>query len=144
MGNVMNLGRMSGDLPQMVSSGELTCYLSIVRFTQWVPEIVVIDLPFIVKDRKTIQNAFSNRFGNFLKIRFHESSPFHLIGFWDNGFRHITNSVRPIYSPKDCVGLNIRTQMSEIHVDRFNAQDNPLTNTYNFRVHNYYIFTLKK
>jgi TRAP-type C4-dicarboxylate transport system substrate-binding protein len=53
MGNVMNLGRMSGDLPQMVSSGELTCYLSTVRFTQWVPEIAVIDLPFIVKDRKT-------------------------------------------------------------------------------------------
>ena len=53
MGNVINLGRMSGDLPQMVSSGELTCYLSTVRFTQWVPEIAVIDLPFIVKDRKT-------------------------------------------------------------------------------------------
>ena len=66
----MNLGRMSGDLPQMVSSGELTCYLSTVRFTQWVPEIAVIDLPFIVKDRKTIQNAFSNRFGNFLKNAF--------------------------------------------------------------------------
>ena len=163
IGNVMNLGRMSGDLPQMVSSGELTCcYISTVRFTQWVPEIAVIDLPFIVKDRKTIQNAFSNRFGNFLKKRFHESSPFHLMGIWDNGFRHITNSVRPIYSPKDCLGLNIRTQMSEIHVDslksmgfnpipidvkdfitqintgRFNAQDNPLTNTYNFGVHNYY------
>jgi TRAP-type C4-dicarboxylate transport system substrate-binding protein len=53
MGNVMNLGRMSGDLPQMVSSGELTCYLSTVRFTQLVPAIAVIDLPFIVKDRKT-------------------------------------------------------------------------------------------
>ena len=54
IGNVMNLGRMSGDLPQMVSSGELTCcYISTVRFTQWVPEIAVIDLPFIVKDRKT-------------------------------------------------------------------------------------------
>jgi TRAP-type C4-dicarboxylate transport system substrate-binding protein len=84
------------------------------------------------------------------------------MGIWDNGFRHITNSVRPIYSPKDCEGLNIRTQMSEIHVDslksmgfnpipidvkdfitqintgRFNAQDNPLTNTYNFGVHNYH------
>jgi len=163
IGNVMNQGRMSGDLPKMVSSGELTCcYISTVRFTEWVPEVAIIDLPFIVKDRQTIQNAFRNRFGNFLKKRFLESSPFHLMGIWDNGFRHITNSIRSINSPKDCEGLNIRSQMSQIHVEslrsmgfnpipidvkdfiaqinsgRFNAQDNPLTNTYNFGVHNYH------
>jgi TRAP-type C4-dicarboxylate transport system substrate-binding protein len=163
IGNVMNQGRMSGDLPKMVSSGELTCcYISTVRFTEWVPEVAIIDLPFIVKDRQTIQNAFRNRFGKFLKKRFLESSPFHLMGIWDNGFRHVTNSIRSINSPKDCEGLNIRSQMSQIHVDslksigfnpipidvkdfiaqinsgRFNAQDNPLTNTYNFGVHNYH------
>jgi TRAP-type C4-dicarboxylate transport system substrate-binding protein len=163
IGNVMNHGRKSGDLPEMVSSGELTCcYISTVRFTEWVPEVAIIDLPFIVKDRQTVQNAFRNRFGNFLKKRFLESSPFHLMGIWDNGFRHITNSIGSIHSPEDCKGLNIRTQMSQIHVDslrsmgfnpipidvkdfiaqintgRFNAQDNPLTNTYNFGVHNYH------
>jgi TRAP-type C4-dicarboxylate transport system substrate-binding protein len=84
------------------------------------------------------------------------------MGIWDNGFRHVTNSIRSINSPKDCEGLNIRSQMSQIHVEslrsmgfnpipidvkdfiaqinsgRFNAQDNPLTNTYNFGVHNYH------
>jgi TRAP-type C4-dicarboxylate transport system substrate-binding protein len=163
IGNVMNHGRMSGDLPQMVSSGELTCcYISTVRFTEWVPEVAIIDLPFIVKDRQSIQNAFRNNFGNHLKKRFLDTSPFHLMGIWDNGFRHITNNIRSIHTPKDCEGLNIRTQMSQIHVDslrsmgfnpipidvkdfiaqintgRFNAQDNPLTNTYNFGVHNYH------
>jgi TRAP-type C4-dicarboxylate transport system substrate-binding protein len=165
IGNVMNHGRMSGDLPQMVSSGELTCcYISTVRFTEWVPEVAIIDLPFIVKDRQTIQNSFRNHFGNHLKKRFLNASPFHLMGIWDNGFRHITNNIRSIHTPKDCEGLNIRTQMSQIHVDslrsmgfnpipidvkdfiaqintgRFNAQDNPLTNTYNFGVHNYHRF----
>jgi TRAP-type C4-dicarboxylate transport system substrate-binding protein len=165
IGNVMNHGRMSGDLPQMVSSGELTCcYISTVRFTEWVPEVAIIDLPFIVKDRQSIQNAFRNNFGNHLKKRFLDTSPFHLMGIWDNGFRHITNNIRSIHTPKDCEGLNIRTQMSQIHVDslrsmgfnpipsdvkdfiaqintgRFNAQDNPLTNTYNFGVHNYHRF----
>ena len=163
IGNVMNHGRMSGDLPQMVSSGELTCcYISTVRFTEWVPEVAIIDLPFIVKDRQSIQNAFRNNFGNHLKKRFLDTSPFHLMGIWDNGFRHVTNSIRSINSPKDCEGLNIRSQMSQIHVEslrsmgfnpipidvkdfiaqinsgRFNAQDNPLTNTYNFGVHNYH------
>jgi TRAP-type C4-dicarboxylate transport system substrate-binding protein len=67
--------------------------------------------------------------------------------------------VRPIRSPADCKGLRIRTQMSELHAealaalgfepisvdikefveqvrtDRFQAQENPLTNTFHFGIH---------
>lgn len=98
----------------------------------------------------------------FFKKRFAESSPFRLLGLWDNGFRQLTNKVRPIRAPADCAGLKIRTQMSTSHGealsalgfvpipadvkefveqidgDRFDAQDNPLTNIYNFGVHRYH------
>ena len=51
-GNVLDLGRKSGDLPSMVESGELACcYISTVRFTRWVPELAVIDLPFVVNTK---------------------------------------------------------------------------------------------
>lgn len=163
IGNVLDLGRMSGDLPAMVEGGELSCcYISTVRFTRWVPELAVIDLPFVVKDRPSVQRALTGTFGKYLKQRFAESSPFRLLGLWDNGFRHLTNRVRPIRTPADCRGLKIRTQMSASHGealamlgfvpipadvkefteqiagDRFEAQDNPLTNTYNFGVHQYH------
>jgi TRAP-type transport system periplasmic protein len=162
-GNVLDRGRKSGDLPLMVESGELSCcYISTVRFTRWVPELAVIDLPFVVRDRAAIQRAINGAFGAYFKQRFAAASPFRLLGLWDNGFRHLTNKVRPIRSPADCAGLKIRTQMSASHGEalaalgfvpipadvkdfteqiggeRFDAQDNPLTNTYNFGVHKYH------
>ena len=163
IGDVLALGRKSGDLPGMVESGELSCcYISTVRFTRWVPELAVIDLPFVVRDRATIQRAINGALGAYFRQRFAESSPFRLLGLWDNGFRHLTNRVRPIHTPADCKGLKMRTQLSTSHGealsalgfvpipadvkefteqiggDRFDAQDNPLTNTYNFGVHKFH------
>jgi len=85
-----------------------------------------------------------------------------VLGLWDNGFRHLTNRVRPIRTPADCRGLRIRTQTSALHGevfkalgfepiaadikrfvaeiggDSFDAHDNPLTNIYTFGVHRYH------
>lgn len=163
IGNVLDLGRPSGDLPVMVKNGELSlCYISSVRFTEPVPEFKVLELPFVVKDRASVQRAFAGEFGELCKSRMRDATAFRLLGLWDNGFRHLTNRVRPIRTPADCRGLRIRTQMSELHgealralgfvpiaVDvkefveqiageRFDAQENPLTNTFNFGVHNYH------
>jgi len=163
IGNVLDLGRPSGDLPVMVKNGELSlCYISSVRFTDPVPEFKLLELPFVVKDRRSVHRAFAGEFGDICRRRMRDATAFRLLGLWDNGFRHLTNRVRPIRTPADCRGLRIRTQMSELHgealralgfvpiaVDvkefveqiageRFDAQENPLTNTYNFGVHNYH------
>jgi len=163
IGSVLDQGRKSGDLPLMVESGELAlCYISTVRFTAPVPELKVLELPFVVKDRQLVQHAFAGEFGTLVKRRMQETTTFRLLGLWDNGFRHVTNKVRPIRTPADCRGLRIRTQLSELHGEalralgfvavpadikefvediagnRFDAQENPLTNTYNFGVHHYH------
>jgi TRAP-type transport system periplasmic protein len=160
--DVLALGRESGELPGMVERGELAlCYISTVRFAPSVPELRVFELPFVVRDRSRTQQALQGELGAKLKQRMSESTPFRALGFWDNGFRHITNRVRPIRTPADCKGLRIRTQISDLHAetmralgfeaipvdvkeyveqiatDRFQAQENPLTNTFNFGVHHY-------
>jgi len=163
IGSILDeLGRKSGDLPDMVAAGELAfCYMSTVRFSQAAPELAILELPFVVKDRRAAYAAFDGPFGSLIRRRIRDNSPFRVLGFWDNGFRHLSNSVRPIRKPADCRGLTIRTQMSALHgeafralgfeplaVDikeftekiatgRFQAQDNPLTNIYNFGVHRY-------
>jgi tripartite ATP-independent transporter DctP family solute receptor len=163
IGNVLDLGRPSGDLPVMVERGELSlCYISTVRFTKPVPEFKLFELPFVVRDRASVQRALAGELGELFKRRMRESTPLRLLGIWDNGFRHITNKVRPIRMPADCRGLRIRTQMSALHGealaalgfipiaadvkqlvqeiagDTFDAQENPLTNTWNFGVHNFH------
>lgn len=163
VGNVLDLGRKSGDLPTMVATGDLSgCYMSTVRFTEAVPEFRALELPFVVRDRATLFKALDGVTGSALRQRMLERSPFRVLGFWDNGYRHLSNRVRPIRAPGDCRGLRIRTQMSALHgevfaalgfvpvpadikefvegiaTEKFEAQDNPLTNIYNFGVHHHH------
>jgi len=136
--------------------------MSTVRFTSWVPELALLELPFLVRDRAAVWRALDGDLGALLIQRMHERTPFRVLGLWDNGFRHLTNRVRPIRTPADCRGLRIRTQMSALHGevfralgfepiaadikrfvaeiggDSFDAHDNPLTNIYTFGVHRYH------
>src|SRR5687768_5519109 len=167
--DVLALGRNSGDLPDMVESGELAaCYISTVRFTRAVPELKILELPFVIRDRRSAIAALGGALGALFAARMRERTPFRALGFWDNGFRHVTNRVRPIRTPKDCQGIRIRTQMSPLHAealgamgfepipvdikefveqcrtDRFQAQENPLTNTFHFgvqKLHRYITLT---
>jgi TRAP-type transport system periplasmic protein len=162
-GDIHLYGRMSSELPAMVASGELSaCYISTLRFAQWVRELEIFELPFLVRDRPTVIAALEGALGEHFRARMHEHSPYRVLGFWDNGFRHVTNKVRPIRTPADCKGIRIRTQKSAligdalsamgfeptgtdikdfvdaIETDRFHAQENPLTNIFHFHVQRYH------
>ena len=163
IGSVLDLGRPSADLPVMVETGELSfCYMSTVRFASAVPELHLLDLPFLVRDRRAVWRALDGALGDRFVRRVEASLPFKVLGLWDNGFRHLTNRVRPIRRPEDCRGLRIRTQPTPVHGevfralgfeplavdikrfvqeiagDTFDAHDNPLTNIYTFGVHRYH------
>lgn len=161
--SVQDIGFKAGDLPKLVASGELDlCYISSIRFAEAVPEISIFELPYVVKDRVSLFRALDGELGRLLSARLEEETPLKVLGFWDNGFRHISNSVRPIRTPADCQGMAIRTQMSAlqgdtfrafgfdptgtdindfldtIETDRFQAQDNPLTSIYIFGMHKHH------
>ena len=161
--SILDRGLNSGELPKMVASGELDlCYMSTVRFSGAVPEISIFELPFLIKDRASLFDALEGELGSYFKGRIEETTPFKVLGFWDNGYRNISNSAHPIRTPADCQGLAIRTQMSTLHgevfrafgfeprpidiksfletieTDRVQAQDNPLTSIYIFDIHKHH------
>lgn len=161
--DVLALGHKSGELPGMVERGELSmCYISSLRFAPWVPQLNIFDLPFLMRDRASAYRALDGALGHRLRERLLAQSPFRLLAYWDNGFRHFSNKVRPIRTPADCKGIRIRHQMSalqgeslrlmgfepiaedikifieQIAGDRFDAQDNPLTNIVNFNIHKHH------
>jgi tripartite ATP-independent transporter DctP family solute receptor len=43
------------------------------------------------------------------------------ISWMENGFRHITNSKRPVKTPDDVKGLKIRTMENKVHMEAFKA-----------------------
>jgi len=155
--NVTEHGHKAADLLAMVERGELDlCYFSSSYLGDRVPALRALDLPFLIKDRDHAYRLLDATLGARLADAIAETTGYRLLACWDNGFRHITNRVRPIHAPRDCAGLRIRTVDSVLHQEIFralgfepqaidvkdlaqavesgtvDAQENPLTNTVNF------------
>jgi TRAP-type C4-dicarboxylate transport system substrate-binding protein len=114
--NILDEGRPAGDLLGMVEAGELTlCYFSTSYLCGRVPELAVLDLPYRFATLDEAHAALDGRLGRLLTARTEAATGFAVLGYWDNGFRHLTNRVRPVRSPGDCEGLRIRLQPSRIH-----------------------------
>ena len=88
--------------------------------TNFVPELGVLDVPFLFQDRESAVEVLEGDIGDELFAKMEENG---IIGLsWgENGYRHITNAVRPVETPEDLKGLKIRTQENEIHLAAFEA-----------------------
>jgi C4-dicarboxylate-binding protein DctP len=162
-GNVVAAGHRAADLLEWVRTGRMTmCYFSTSYLAEAVPELAVLDLPFLIARREQAYAALDGGLGARLSSRLAEARGYKVLGFFDNGFRHLSNRRQPIRAPRDCCGLRIRTLASELHAQVFrslgfepvaldvkelvpamrsgavDAQDNPLTNIYNFGIHEFH------
>jgi len=86
----------------------------------FVPEVFALDLPFIFRDYDHARTTLDGEIGQELLAHIDQND---LIGLaWtENGFRHLTNSVRPVTSPDDLEGLKLRTMENEVHMAAFNG-----------------------
>lgn len=84
------------------------------------PKMKIFDLPFLFKDRDQAISVLDGPIGEELLDGMSSQG---LIGlaFWENGFRNLTNSKRPIEIPQDIQGLKIRTMENPIHLDAWKA-----------------------
>jgi TRAP-type C4-dicarboxylate transport system substrate-binding protein len=158
--NIVAQGRKASDLLTMVDSGELDgCYFASSYLAGRVPGLGLFDQPFQAGSREDVFGALDGDAGASLADELAAATGYRVIGWWDNGIRHISNSIRPIRTPADCAGLRIRTLDNAQHqaalrrlgfVPTFidvadlpravaegtvDAQENPLTNVVNFNLH---------
>lgn len=162
-GNVVASGHDAADLLDWVAEGRIEmCYFSASYLEQAAPELAALDVPFVFERREDAYAQVDGELGRRAAEQLARTRGYRVLGYLDNGFRHITNRVRALHRPQDCAGLRIRTLLSEAHGRVFrrlgfepvpldvkdlvaavrsgkvDAQDNPLTNTYNFGVHRYH------
>lgn len=88
--------------------------------TNYVPELGILVLPYLWKDSDTMYAALDGPFGADLGQRL-AAKGLVLMGWWDNGFRHISNNIRPINSVDDMKGIKIRCLPAKVHADFFKA-----------------------
>jgi tripartite ATP-independent transporter DctP family solute receptor len=78
---------------------------------EYEPKLGLIELPFLFESWEKTSKVLDGEIGADLA----KSLPAHglrLLAYWENGFRQITNNVRPIRIPQDMAGLRIRTAES--------------------------------
>ena len=83
------------------------------------PEFALFDMPFLVQDRAHLKAIDAEIVQGELAPKAEEAG-LKVLSTWENGFRQITNNVRPINTPADLEGLKIRTPSSEWRVAMFN------------------------
>ena len=84
----------------------------------FVPEVLALDLPFLFRDYAHARAVLDGEIGQELLAAIDANN---LVGLaWsENGFRHVTNSQRPITSPEDMDGLKLRTMENAVHMAAF-------------------------
>jgi TRAP-type transport system periplasmic protein len=84
------------------------------------PKLALLELPFLFRDREHILAAQESEALADLASSLPDKG-LRLIGFVENGFRNITNNVRPIEQPDDVQGLAIRTPENPAQIETFRA-----------------------
>jgi len=108
--NVMELGYAGSDLRWLVDAGVLTVgYVSISD----VPELELASLPFLFPDAATARAAMDGPLGLAAAASLEATSNYRILGYFENGFRHVSNSIRPVRSLEDMRGLKIRVRAAE-------------------------------
>ena len=158
--NILDLGYRGEDILWLVENGLLTLgYQSSSYLTDRVPDLGLADLPFLFSDTATARAAMDGRLGQVMTQRIEAGMNYRILGYFENGFRHVSNRVRPIRTPADMKGLKIRVLPSQIQARTFellgavpmimdlseaiaavkagtlDAQENPFLNTVNYGVH---------
>ena len=117
MGNTLG---SEEDVLQGLGFGTHHASLSASAVVQVNPRTAVFDLPYLFENRDKVQEFAASAAFDLLSEGF-EGRGIVLSALWDNGFRVITNSVRPIVTPEDMRGLKIRTPTSRQRVAMFNT-----------------------
>lgn len=107
-----------GELLQKLRLGTVQFTLVSSIMTNVAPEFALFDMPFLVQDREHLKAIDAEIVQTELAPKA-EAGGLKLLSTWENGFRHITNNVRPINTPADLEGLKIRTPSSEWRVAMF-------------------------
>jgi len=163
--NIMDFGYRAEDILWLVEHGLLTLgYQSSSYLTDRVPELGFVDLPFLFADNAQARGAMDGALGAFLARKIEDKVSYRILGWFENGFRQISNRLRSVHRPADLAGMRIRVLPSEVQKRTFallgavpmrldlteaiemikagtiDAQENPFANTVTYGVHKFHRF----
>lgn len=81
-------------------------------------ELGVFDLPFLFANEKEADAILDGPFGKHISDKMPQYGLVNL-AYWENGFRNLTNSKKPVTKWEDIGGLKVRVMQNNIFLDTF-------------------------
>lgn len=106
------------DLTEGLQMGTLDICIAPGTITLFEPKMGVISLPYIFDNAEHAYKALDGEIGAELAANL-PANGLRLLSYWENGFRSVTNSTRPITMPADLKGLKIRVPEDVVYQDTF-------------------------
>lgn len=105
------------ELLQKLKLGQITFSLPSSVMSSVSDEFGVFEMPYIIKDREHMKRVQAELGDTFQKAA--QSKGYRILGYFENGFRHITNNTRAIEKPEDLAGVKLRTPKGAWRVKMF-------------------------
>ncbi|NPA50610.1 MAG: TRAP transporter substrate-binding protein [Epsilonproteobacteria bacterium] len=102
-----------------LNSVQMACP-SFSKFTRIVPQMALFDLPFLFRDMDHVHKVQDGEVGKKLKDLV-TAKGYVALNYWDNAFKQLTNSKRPLVHPQDAKGLKFRIMSSKVLEEQFKA-----------------------
>ena len=152
--NVLEIGYGGGDLRWLVDAGLLSAAYATMTD---VPELELAALPFLFADTAAARAAMDGPLGASATASLEAANNYRILGYFENGFRHVSNNVRPVETLEDLRGLSIRVlgaqrrtfellgaeahaidltaAIEAIRAGDLDGQENPFANTVTYNIY---------
>lgn len=117
------LGSDTDMLSQLRNGGIEFFTLSGLILSTLVPAASISGIGFAFKDYASVWKAMDGELGAYIRGQITKAGLVPMEKIWDNGFRQITSSSKPITGPADLKGFKIRVPVSPLWTSMFKALD---------------------
>jgi len=107
-------------LLQKLKLGTIDFALPSTIMSSMVDAFGLFEMPYLIRDREQMKLVEEQIFWPRL-APLAEEKGFQVLAVWENGFRHITNSSRPIVVPEDLSGIKLRTPRGRWRIKLFQS-----------------------
>jgi len=108
------------EMMQKVKLGTLDFTLPSTVMSSVVPAFGLFEMPYLVRDREHMKRIEKEIVWPAL-APLSEKAGYQMVAVWENGFRQITNSARPIKTPEDLKGIKLRVPKGKWRIKMFQA-----------------------
>ncbi|MDH3378094.1 MAG: TRAP transporter substrate-binding protein [Gammaproteobacteria bacterium] len=106
------------ELLQKLKLGTVDFSLPSTVMSSVADEFGLFEMPYLIKDRAHMARVEKEIVWDKI-VPAAEAKGYKILALWENGFRHITNNVRPVNVPADLQGLKLRTPKGAWRVKMF-------------------------